>query len=267
MLRPPARRADGDVPALPHAVGALVGRGSAVLVWENEAGGRTFRWLGEDGAVRYCKWAPLAAGLDLAGEAARLRWAGVFTRVPRVLDQGADAEGAWLMTEALPGSSAVAPEWRARPRRAVRAIGEGLRALHEALPAASCPFSWSVADRVRRAAPTWPRPSSQVHPEHRSRSWPETVALLQNPPPLDRVVVCHGDACAPNTLMQVNGRCAGHVDLDQLGVADRWADLAVATWSTVWNYGAGWEEELLAAYGVAPDAVRTAYYRLLWDYA
>ncbi|GGM00479.1 hypothetical protein [Nakamurella endophytica] len=48
-------------------------------------------------------------------------------------------------------------------------------------------------------------------------------------------------------------------------MADRWADLAVATWSTVWNYGPGHEAAVLEAYGVEPDPVRTAYYRLLWD--
>jgi kanamycin kinase len=48
-------------------------------------------------------------------------------------------------------------------------------------------------------------------------------------------------------------------------VADRWADLAVATWSLGWNYGPGWDATLLDAYGVAPDPERTAYYRLLWE--
>jgi kanamycin kinase len=78
------------------------------------------------------------------------------------------------------------------------------------------------------------------------------------------LVVCHGDACAPNTLLDESG-WTGHVDLGALGVADQWADLAVATWSTTWNYGGGWERPLLDAYGVEPDPVRTAYYRLLWD--
>jgi len=86
-----------------------------------------------------------------------------------------------------------------------------------------------------------------------------------NIPPADRLVVCHGDACSPNTLITEDSRCSGHVDLGELGVADRWADLAVATWSTEWNYGPGWEDLLLSAYGVAPDPDRTRYYRLLWD--
>ena len=41
--------------------------------------------------------------------------------------------------------------------------------------------------------------------------------------------------------LAADGRCSGQVDLGELGVADRWADLAVATWSTTWNYGPGWE--------------------------
>jgi aminoglycoside phosphotransferase len=77
--------------------------------------------------------------------------------------------------------------------------------------------------------------------------------LLADIPPVDRLVVCHGDSCAPNTLLTDDGRWSGHVDLGELGVADRWADLAVATWSTEWNYGPGWDKLLLQAYGVPPD--------------
>jgi kanamycin kinase len=93
--------------------------------------------------------------LDLAGEAARLTWAVEFAAVPRVLDQDADGDGAWLVTAALPGRSAVDPRWRGEPRTAVMAIGEGLRALHEALPVADCPFSWTAEDRVAAWSTEW----------------------------------------------------------------------------------------------------------------
>jgi aminoglycoside phosphotransferase len=69
-----------------------------------------------------------------------------------------------------------------------------------------------------------------------------------------------GDARQP-----AGSRWSGHVDLGRLGIADRWADLAIATWSAGWNYGPGWERLLLDAYGVEPDPERTRYYRLLWD--
>ena len=102
------------------------------------------------------------------------------------------------------------------------------------------------------------------HETHRHLRLQHALAILVDPPPIDRLVVCHGDACAPNTIID-GGAWSGHVNLGSLGVADRWADLAIATWSTQWNYGPGWENALLEAYGVEADPQRTAYYRLLWD--
>lgn len=88
---------------------------------------------------------------------------------------------------------------------------------------------------------------------------------LHDAPPIDRLVVCHGDACAPNTLLDDECRPVAHVDLAALGVADRWADIAVAAMSTGWNYGPGYEDLLIEAYGVEPDPERLAYYRDLWN--
>lgn len=69
----------------------------------------------------------------------------------------------------------------------------------------------------------------------------------------------------PNTLIAADGTFSGHVDFGDLGVADRWADLAVGTWSTEWNYGPGWEELDLTSYGVEADLDRIRFYRDLWD--
>ena len=232
---------------VPAAVAALAGGRRLRAVWESEVGGLTFE-VGTGADRVFVKWAPTASGIDLAAEAARLAWAVAFTPVPRVLDQGADDAGSWILTSPLPGESAVADRWKADPATAVAAIGEGLRALHDALPVDACPFSWSVEDRLAG------RRGSAAADE-----------LLAAAPSIDELVVCHGDACAPNTLLTADGRWSGHVDLGALGVADRWADLAIATWSTNWNYGPGWEDPLLAAYGIAPDPERTRYSRLLWD--
>jgi kanamycin kinase len=126
---------------------------------------------------------------------------------------------------------------------AARAIGAGLRLLHDALPVADCPCG----------APSW---------------------IPDDATPADRLTVCHG---APNTLISDDGSCAGHVDLADLGVADCWSDLAVATMSLAWNYPSGGqkrsdrgmysveEAELFEAYGVEPDRERIAYYRLRWE--
>jgi kanamycin kinase len=185
-----------------------------------------------------------------------------------VLGHGTDSDGSWLVTAALPGQSAVSRRWLAEPRTAVIAIGEGLRAMHESLPAAGCPFSWMAADRIaaaERAGAAGRLDTSDWDPQHQELGIEGALAEIRDIPPTDKLVVCHGDACAPNTLIGDNRRWSGHVDLGDLGAGDRWADLAVATWSAGWNYGPGWEQLLLDAYGIKPDAERTRYYRLLWE--
>jgi kanamycin kinase len=228
--------------AIPDAVMRIAAGRRVRAVWVNELGGVTFRVGGDDRGTEFVKVAgPGTAGF--AGEARRLRWAARYVTVPQILGVG----GAWLHTRGLPGRSAVHPRWLAAPEAAVRAIGAGLRRLHDRLPVASCPFDWSADGRLAKLAP-------------------EQRAGLGEPPPIEKLVVCHGDACAPNTLVDDDGRCCGHVDLGDLGVADRWADLAVATLSLAWNYDRGpWEAEFFTAYGVEPDARRIDYYRRLWD--
>ena len=56
----------------------------------------------------------------------------------------------------------------------------------------------------------------------------QALDALADIPAADELVVCHGDACAPNTLIGPDGHWTGHVALSELGVADRWADLARA---------------------------------------
>ncbi|MFP5578292.1 MAG: phosphotransferase [Acidimicrobiia bacterium] len=234
----------------PAAVRRLAGDSALRGVWANRLGGLTFA-VG-DPPSRYVKWMPPGADpvvADLSVEAERMRWAGRHTPVPEVLEVGGDDDGTWLVTAALPGTSAVDARWRTDPTPVVRAIGVGLRALHDALPVAECPFDWSPARRLGYLQPRF---------EH-------LRAQLADPPDPDRLVVCHGDACAPNTVVDGDGAWVGHVDLGSLGTADRWADLAVATMSLGWNFGPGWEHLLYEAYGIDPDAERIAYHRLLWD--
>ncbi len=211
---------------LPPIFETVAAGDTIVPVWLNLRGGITAR-LGSD---RYLKWSP---GASLAGEWQRLRWAADFHPVPRILEQGIDAAGDWFVTAAIDGASAVHSE----PEVAARALGAGLRALHEDLPVDDCPFAWGTEQRGATTAP----------------------------PPIDRLVVCHGDACVPNTLVGGDNRWVAHVDLGSLGVADRWADLAVASWSLDANFGAGWQSAFFAAYGIEPDEDRLAYYRELWN--
>jgi kanamycin kinase len=235
--------------AVPEPIRALAGADPITPVWLNEVGGITFQ-LGAGPSRRFAKWAPHGRGLDLFAEEARLRWAVDFARVPEVLEAGSTAEADWLVTAGLPGRSAVDPVWRARPADAVRELGLALRHFHDTVPVDECPFEWTVDSRVAHAM---------------ALGKPSALLVIPPVPEVDRLVVCHGDPCAPNTLIGDDGSWTAHVDLDALGIGDRWADIAVATMSLGWNYGPGWDAAFLDAYGIAPDPERTAFYRALWD--
>lgn len=230
---------------IPAAVRALAGDAELAPVWLNGIGGLTFRT--DDG--RFIKWGPHDAEANMRDEAERMRWARRWIAVPEVLDQGQNATHEWLVTAAFPGRSAVDPRWSDDPATAVRAVGAALRTMHDALPVDACPWTWDPEWRLANAA-------------ERGIIVP---ADLRTPPPVDRLVVCHGDACMPNTLLDDDGRPVAHVDLAALGVADRWADVAVASMSTEWNFGPGWEDALIEAYGVESDRERLEYYRRLWN--
>jgi kanamycin kinase len=136
------------------------------------------------------------------------------------------------------------------------------------LPVDGCPVRFTVADAVahvqrhletRRA--TW----GDQHPEHQHLTIEQAVDRLRATAPVDEdLVVCHGDYCYPNAFIE-GDVVTGYLDLGELGVADRWWDIAIGMWSTTWNVGPGYEELFAASYGVEIDTDKVAYYRLQYD--
>lgn len=199
------------------------------LVWRNELGGITARLAGSGDTPALCaKWSPF----DLLPEAERLSWLSSRHSAPRMVDYEEVDDGWLLVSTELPGENAVSSRWKADPARAAFVIGEGLALLHTLDPTA-CLFET-----------------------------PEWIGFQDD---VDLLVVAHGDACAPNTLLTDAGAFLGHVDVGALGVADRWADLAIASWSLEWNFGLGYEQPFFDGYGIAPDADRITHYRSLWS--
>lgn len=224
--------------AIPTVVRELASGRGLELVWRNELGGLTFRF--DD---RFVKWNPRSTGIDLDRERVRLDWISARHPAPRVIDSGSDVSAQWLVTTALPGDCAVGDTWRARRTEAIQAIATGLRALH-GIPIADFPDDWT------------------------SQAWAsQRPGSLGAAPPIDRPVLVHGDACAPNTLISLAGEWVGHVDFGDLAIGDKWADLAIASMSLDWNFGEGHQDEFFDAYGVEPDVYRIRYYRELWHIA
>ncbi len=195
------------------------------LVWRNAEGEITARVVADDAKPLYAKWSPY----DLEPEAERLSWLSSRFPSPRMADYEELDDGWLIVTVGLPGRSAV--EWRDQPEVAARGLAEGLAQLHSLDPADS------MFD-----APGWVG-------EH------DDVFVLD---------IVHGDACVPNVLLGDDGSFVGMVDVGNLGVASRWADLAVASWSLEHNFGPGADQEFWAAYGEAPDPDEIRRYRELY---
>lgn len=192
----------------------------------------------------YVKWNLASTGESLADEAERMRWLAGKHPVPDVVALVVDDAEEFLVTRALPGESAVSERWAADTGTALRALGSGLRRLHD-VPIEGCPFGWEADRRVLLAS--------------------GNTRLLGEVPYVDTLVLCQGDPCAPNTLLAADGSFLAHVDLARLGVADRWADLAVMSMSLAWNFREFDERIFWEAYGVEPDPVRIDFYRRLWN--
>lgn len=206
----------------------------------------------------------------LSGESERMIWAAPYLPVPTVVALEELGDTTILLTQALPGRDATHPAWRADLPGLVRALARGLRAFHEAVGEEWCPFRFDVAralEHVARRVDGDDHEPGGFHAEHAHLTPAAALAELEATAPADEdLVVCHGDFCAPNVLLQ-EGRVTGFVDLGELGVADRWWDVAVGAWSVGWNFGDDLEPLFYEAYGIAPDLERIRFYRLLYDLA
>jgi len=220
------------------------------------------------GEERFLKVAREGGHPSLAAEAQRMSWAGDHLPVPSVLSHGSSDGIEWLLTPALPGVDATHADLSTDFRRLVGSLARGLRRFHEA-EVDLCPFDFRLDTALAHARSRGERglidPATDFHPEFSHLGVHEALQTLERQmPQTEDLVVCHGDYCLPNVLL-TDWEVTGFVDLGELGVADRWWDLAVATWSVTWNLGPGYEDLFLADYGVARDESRVTFYRLLYD--
>lgn len=200
---------------------------------DGESGDAVFRR--SDGEA-FAKVSSGAGAARLDEERQRTEWLAPFgIGSAAVLDWRVSGEGACLVTRAMPGvpASDLAP---AELLKAWPSIAERVRALH-AIPAATCPFARGLSAMFGRASDVVARDA--VNPDFLDPEFqkvPPSQLLDRLRPALDErlsqeareLVVCHGDACLPNFLVDPGTlRCTGLIDLGRLGTADRYVDFSL----------------------------------------
>ncbi|MBK1787737.1 APH(3'') family aminoglycoside O-phosphotransferase [Prauserella cavernicola] len=242
--------------------------------WEPVRGGESGATVlrSADGTT-YAKCVSSRQHGQLSQERDRVAWlSGTGIAGPRVLDWDTGPDGAYLITTAVPGVPAdTVPA--ADLARAWPSIADIVRALH-ALPAPDCPFDRDLTRMLAMAADVVARDA--VEPAFLpvdQQGTPPAELLARLEPQRDRrladeradTVVCHGDLCLPNILLDPDTLdVTGVIDLGRLGRADRHADLALlfATARETWPEDrADVEQHRFAAhYDGVPDPGRLRFY-------
>ncbi|WKG04475.1 APH(3'') family aminoglycoside O-phosphotransferase [Mycolicibacterium sp. HK-90] len=238
-----------------------------------ESGARVFR--SADGS-RYAKHAGPAAVDELAAERDRVSWAHDHG-LPgaAVIDwTTADDGGGVLITSAVAGVAAdQVPE--SVLRTAWPSVVAAVRDLH-GIAVDECPYRRDLdvmLTRARRVVgadavnPEFLRDEDRVVPAAELLARVEGEAGLRRRQEVADQVVCHGDLCLPNVLIDPDRfTVAGFIDLGRLGVADRHADLALLLANTA-DAVPGFAEDaasgLAAGYPVEVDQDRLRFYLAL----
>jgi len=243
----------------------VAGEWPVSTVWRLERPAR------DETRVRYLKAVHADHYPTALDESARTQWASLFLPVPIVLDAGSGDGVDWLLTDGLTGTDAARHPLLGDPARIVPILARGLADFHARAPVAQCPFDFRLGtamaharERVRAGRVK----HTDLHTEFQHLSLDAAVAELERlRPASEDLVVCHGDYCFPNVLLDDAGAITGYLDLGELGIADRWWDVAIGAWSTTWNVGPGWEDLFYEAYGIERDDKRITFYRLLYALA
>jgi aminoglycoside phosphotransferase len=253
-------------------------RGAWTCVGSQSFGSRVFRVEGSP--TYFVKTTPRTDAGDLRfhpqGEALRLRWlADQGIPVPEVVEVGGNETLAWLVTTAVEGRAA-ASEWQHEEHHRVLDALAGLaRSLHQ-LPVDACPFDGRLDTTLRWAESATRDGRVDIEDlDEMHRGWTAEALLSKlraTPAPPEDLVVCHGDLCLDNVLVDPHTlRVVAVLDAGRLGVADRWRDLSLLIRS-LRDRSAQWSgtdelvETLLRRYGTHLDAEKLAFYQLLDEF-
>ena len=267
------RRHDGSVPVSSSLLAELLP--PELGEWEPVTGGESGASVCHDrDRQRYAKVVSSGRVAELAAERDRSVWlADTEIACARALDWRETDTGACLVTQAVPGVPASTLDADAL-RRAWPAVVTAVRALH-GLATDLCPFDRTLAWMMplARACVAEDRVVVEFLPEALQHT-PATQILEQIEAELParlaqeraELVVCHGDLCLPNVLVDTStDQVTALVDLGRVGTADPYGDIALllATARETWLDEAmarRADQEFAEIYGTQLDPARQDFY-------
>ena len=206
-----------------------------------------------------------------------MRWLAGKLPVPEVLCCERDLERQYLLMRRVPGKMACSPDYMEQPKLLVDCLAEALKMLWR-VDVSDCPRHRTIDTELRDARYRVEHGLVDVRDVDPATfgagGFQDPAALLrwlEENRPAYEPVLSHGDFCLPNIFLD-GGRISGFIDLGEMGVGDKWRDLALCYRSLKWNAGGMYggkvypeiqPERLFEALGIAPDEKKLKYYILL----
>lgn len=259
---------------LPDELRDLVGSAGVTDVTLGTFGPRVLRVnrTGGDWFVKLTTLDRVKAGRALAldDEVERLLWLGEHLPVPTVVAHGENEHLQWLVTTALAGTPATAPDHRGDLDSLIRALGQALRRFHETPSVTDCPFDAStdmLIGRAERRIAAGLVDEAAFDDIHRGVSATDLLgyakALRPTDPDTSALVVTHGEFDVSNVIIE-HGAATGFVDVGRAGIGDPYRDLAAGARSVAYHFGGNAVGPFFDAYGVEwPEPRRTEFFIML----
>lgn len=225
---------------------------------------QVFRLVAAGKPTFFLKTSEAVCGDGLRDEAARLGWFAGKLPVPKIVYFYEDASQTFLVTTAIPGSDLTHfnGESSAFKRQLTVLLARALKQFH-ATDAHGCPFDHSLAAELGRLETQLLKREALIGDSVALRAARLKLEQLRQTQPGEDLVLTHGDACLPNILV-LDSKLSGFIDLGAAGLGDRCRDLERACWSLGYNYGEGFDEVFLEAYGATEqDRTKLNFYREL----
>ena len=203
-----------------------------------------------------------------------MEWMAQRLPAPRILDFVVSDDKSYLLMSRIPGKMSCDEVFLENPEPMVKLLAEGLKMLWRT-DITGCPRERTILDDLARARQKVSE--GRVDPEVFAAEAdgfdsPESLlAWLETHVPEYDPVVCHGDYCMPNILLE-NGAVSGFIDLAHAGISDRCSDIYDCFWSLTANFngtfgGKVYEDfdprSLFPHLGIDIDEDKLKFYQLL----
>ena len=215
---------------------------------------------------------------NMAGnEHQMMRWLQGRLPVPQIIEE-AFADGTrFLLMSRIPEMHLCKPEILDDQALLAELVAEGLRQLW-AVDISGCPADRTLDQKfkeieagIRNGTITMEDArQEETYGPNGFRSPSELFDWLVKHRPEEEKVLIHGDYCLPNIFCD-GRKLNGFIDLGQAGIADKWFDIEMVSWS-MWANSTGqfggkcraFDRNLLFdALGMQPDDEKIRYYSLL----